>query len=431
MKGPSFGYHDGERPIVGGEKMGDFDGFDERPQRGKGAGSFFYALIGAVIGGLLVLVALPLLMQLGVVRLPQAGVSGDQGVKNRAAQQDSGAPLPLQTVNVDIRSGVADAVSKVENSIVGVVNLQESNDFWSRKTDVIQQGTGSGVIFGVQGNKVYIVTNHHVIEGASQVDVVLANGERVTATIEGSDSLSDLAVVSIAKPKMEITPISFGDSDRVRPGEPAIAIGNPLGLEYSRTVTMGVISSTDRSIPVDLNGDEYTDWEMDVIQTDAAINPGNSGGALINIAGQLIGINSAKISEVGVEGMGFAIPINDARPIIEALMNEGSVKRPYLGIGPKDLQEIDSSHWQTTLNLPADVHLGVVVVEVTPGGPADRGGLKELDVITKLDDTPIDSSVSLRRYLYKQKKIGETIRVTFYRDGKLMETSFPLGAFTQ
>ncbi|CCQ96466.1 Uncharacterized serine protease YyxA [[Clostridium] ultunense Esp] len=410
--------------------MGYYDDFDDRPRKSRGGRGFFYAFIGAILGSLLVLVSLPLLIQWGVVQLPTQDVNRGQGGASDSPSRQGGTPTPVQTMNVNINSAVADVVSKVENSIVGVVNLQQSDDFWTRKSDVIQQGTGSGVIFTQKGNKVYVVTNHHVIEGAARIEVVLADGNRVSADLEGSDSLSDLAVLSFTKTDLPITPVPFGNSDRLRPGDPAIAIGNPLGLDYSRTVTVGVISSTDRSIPLDLDGDGYTDWEMDVIQTDAAINPGNSGGALIDIAGQLVGINSAKISEVGIEGMGFAIPINEASPIISDLMNTGSVKRPFLGIGPKDLQEIDRSHWQSTLNLPADVHLGVVVVDVTSGAPADKGGMKELDVIVKLDDQPIGSSAELRKYLYKEKKIGEPIRVTFYRDGKLQETSFNLGSFT-
>lgn len=408
--------------------MAYYDGFEDRPRRRRRGGPFFYSLLGAIIGGLLVLAALPFFIQSGVIRIPER--AGNAESPPQVIPREKSLPSPPQTVNLHVNTAVADVVSRVEGSIVGVVNLQASGDFWSRKTEPVEQGTGSGVIFRQDGDRVFIVTNHHVIEGATKLEVVLSNGDRVEAKLIGSDSLSDLAVISIAKPKTAVSTVPFGNSDNIRPGEPAIAIGNPLGLDYSRTVTVGVISSTDRSIPMDLDGDQYTDWEMDVIQTDAAINPGNSGGALINIAGQLIGINSAKISEIGIEGMGFAIPINEARPILEDLMGTGAVKRPFLGVGPKDLQEIDRSHWKDTLNLPDDVRFGVVVVDVTSGGPADKAGLKELDVIVRLDDQPIETAVALRKYLYKQKKIGDTIRVTFYRDGELKNANVVLGTFT-
>jgi serine protease Do len=411
-----------------GEAMGYYDDFHDPPRRQPKRGGFWHGLIGAIIGGLLVLSFIPALIERGILHIPptpSTEVPNEQGTP-RENQESVG---PKQTVNVDVSTAISQVVEDVEDAVVGVVNLQKAEDFWSRRSTVIQNGTGSGVIFNVRGNTVYIITNYHVIEDATQVEVVLANGERVEAQVKGEDPLTDLAVLAISKPDMEIPAISFGNSDNLKPGEPAIAIGNPLGLEYSRTVTVGVISSTDRSIPQDIDGDGSTDWEMDVLQTDAAINPGNSGGALINIAGQLIGINSAKISEVGIEGMGFAIPINEAKPIIDDLLRYGVVRRPYIGIGPKDLQEIDVYHWTKTLNLPENIHAGVVVIEVSPGSPADRGGLKELDVIVKLDDEEIRSSTELRQHLYKRKKIGENIKVTFYRDGELHEVTFPLAEF--
>lgn len=404
--------------------MGYYDEFHEyrdEPKRKRGRG-WLHSLAGAIIGGLLVLLFLPFLNQWGYLKLPPA----DSIAPPKSSSQSTLPDNLVRTVNVDVNTDVSKAVADVEDSVVGVVNLQREQDFWARKTEVIQSGTGSGVIFDRDGDTVFIVTNNHVIEGAAEIEVVLASGERVIAAVKGADPLTDLAVLTITAPDRNVTPVDLGNSDLLKAGEPAIAIGNPLGLDYSRTVTVGVISSTQRSIPQDVDGDGASDWEMDVIQTDAAINPGNSGGALINIAGQLIGINSAKISEVGIEGMGFAIPINDAKPIISDLLQYGAVKRPYLGIGPKDLQEIDVYHWSKTLNLPADVHTGVVVIDVAPSGPAAKGGLKELDVIVKLDETAVQSSADLRKYLYKEKNIGDPIKVSFYRDGKLMDTTFTL-----
>ncbi|MGO4268865.1 S1C family serine protease, partial [Paenibacillus sp. TAF58] len=206
----------------------------------------------------------------------------------------------------------------------------------------------------------------------------------------------------------------FGDSESLRAGEMAIAVGNPLGLGFSPTVTQGIISSPKRTIPVSLSreGTDY-DWEMDVIQTDAAINQGNSGGPLVNIEGKVIGINSMKIADTGVEGLGFAIPINSVKPIIESLIKDHKVKRPLMGVSTQELQAFKGTD---VLKLPADVKTGVIVFDVS--GPAKEAGLKAQDVIVQLDDRKIDSTISLRKYLYNEKKIGDKVNVVYYRSGK-------------
>src|SRR5690606_19607970 len=233
---------------------------------------------------------------------------------------------------------------------------------------------------------------------------------QVTAKVLGSDEISDLAVLEI--PDRHVKAVAnFGDSDAIKAGEPAIAIGNPLGLEFSQSVTVGVISSPHRSIDV------AESMSMDVIQTDAAINPGNSGGALVNAAGQVIGINSLKVAEQGVEGLGFAIPVNDAQPIITDLIQHGRVLRPYLGITLMDLQAIPQEYWTTELGLPDSVTAGVVVRDVMSGTSAAKAGLQTRDVIVALDDQKIQSGSELRKYLYKEKKIGDQVRITFYRNG--------------
>lgn len=233
----------------------------------------------------------------------------------------------------------------------------------------------------------------------------------------GADALSDLAVLEVDGSKIDSV-AEFGTSSSLKVGEPAIAIGNPLGLEFSRTVTQGIISSIDRSIPIDVNNDGRDDYELNVLQTDAAINPGNSGGALVNISGQVIGINSLKISQTGVEGLGFAIPIDDAVKVINDLITYKQVQRPYMGVESVDLQSIPKAYWSETLNLPGSVKSGVVIKDVATGSPADKVGLKRYDVIVKLDGQNIENSLELRKFLYK-KKIGDTIQVSYYRDGKL------------
>lgn len=402
--------------------MGYFDDFDDRP-RVKRSKAGLYGVVGGIIGGLLVAFILPLFTNTNqpVERDQKQGIYDQQEVNNNT---NAYTQVATRAVSTD----VSDVVERVQNSIVGVVNLQGGlSDFWDRSDSAFEAGTGSGVIFEKRDDIVYIVTNYHVIEDATDVEVVLANGERVKAEVKGTDPLTDLAVLSILATGNDAQPLPLGDSDKLKSGEPAIAIGNPLGLDFSRTVTLGIISSTQRSIPQDVDGDGAVDWEMDVIQTDAAINPGNSGGALLNINGQLIGINSAKISDIGIEGMGFAIPINDARPLIYELLERGTIRRPYIGLTPKDLQEVDSYHWENSLTLPKDVTTGVVVIEVAPRGPASLAGLLELDVIVEMDGQPIQSAADLRGYLYKNKSVGDTVEVTFYRDGRLQTTTVQLG----
>lgn len=378
----------------------------------------FTAIAAGLAGALVALLLVPVLIKSGYF----------PGWYNTALSDTSSASgnrsnLPTANYNVSVNSGVVQAVSKTENAVVGVVNIQQTGGFFGDKKSV-DQGTGSGIVFRKTGNKAYIVTNNHVINGASQVEVSLTNGQRVKAGIVGADSISDLAVLEIDATKVDSV-AEFGTSATLKVGEPAIAIGNPLGLEFSRTVTEGIISSLNRTIPIDVNGDGRDDYEINVLQTDAAINPGNSGGALVNISGQVIGINSLKISQAGVEGLGFAIPIDDAVKVINDLITYHQVQRPYMGVETVDLQTVPTSYWSNTLHLPSGVQSGVVVKDAAPGSPAAQAGMKAYDVIVKLDGQNIQNSIELRRFLYK-KKIGDTLEVTFYRNGSLQTIKLPL-----
>ncbi|GAA5346704.1 serine protease Do [Planifilum fimeticola] len=377
--------------------MGYYD--DHTETRGRGRSSLlFTSLISAVIGGLIVLLLSPVLSRAGFPPASPGGEAPDNSFTEK------------KSISVDVTTDITKAVERVQPAVVGVVNLQRDNPF---QPEALQRGTGSGIIFDKGNGKARIVTNHHVIAGADHVQVVISGGDdakQVTAKVLGSDDISDLAVLEIPDKHVK-TVANFGNSDAIKAGEPAIAIGNPLGLEFSQSVTVGVISSPKRSIDV------AESMSMDVIQTDAAINPGNSGGALVNAAGQVIGINSLKIAEQGVEGLGFAIPVNDAQPIINDLIRHGRVLRPYLGITLMDLQAIPQEYWSTELNLPSSVTAGVVVRDVMSGTSAAKAGLRSRDVIVALDDQPIRSGSELRKYLYKEKKIGDEIRITFYRNG--------------
>lgn len=386
----------------------DLSGQETRANRSKKP-IFFSALGGAIIGGLLVLFLLPLLANVGLLPYELTNHSeSNNGLEHHEQPSDL-----EKTVQVSVNSDISDAVDKVSAAVVGVINLQQGHFF----SETMNEGTGSGVIYKKAGGKAFVVTNHHVIKNAKQIEVSLVDGTRVPATLLGSDVLTDLAVLEIDDEGVT-TVAEFGTSDTLRVGEPAIAIGNPLGLRFSSTVTQGIISATERSIPVDLTGSGQIDWHAEVIQTDAAINPGNSGGALVNIQGQVIGINSMKIAQHSVEGIGFAIPTAIAVPVIEDLERFGEVQRPQMGVGIKSLSEIPSYHWQETLQLPNSVKAGVFIMSVSPMSPAEKAGLKEYDVIVEINGKAIEDGHALRKFLYTEAKIGEEIEVTFYREGK-------------
>jgi serine protease Do len=316
---------------------------------------------------------------------------------------------------------IADIIESSSKSIVGITNIQSQNNPFSKSQGNVESGSGSGVIFKKEGNSAFIVTNNHVIEGASKVEVSLYNGEKVAAEVVGADALTDLAVVKIAADKA-VDVIEFGDSSVLRAGDQVMAIGNPLGLDLSRTVTQGIVSAVDRSISVPTSAGE---WEMNVIQTDAAINPGNSGGALINTDGKVIGINSLKISQNGVEGLGFAIPSNEALPIVEQLIEKGKVERPYLGVSLADLAQIPDMYLE---NLPDSVDSGTMVTYVDPNSAAAKAGLQEQDIIVGINDEKVEQASDLRRYLYTELQAGDSAQLKIYRDGKQQTIKVDLSA---
>lgn len=392
--------------------MGYYDDHYEpyrQKQKGNRRGTFLAALVGALLGALLVVISIPLLSTWDV--LPYSVTPKQSGKANEEEAVDQSTVQ--ENVSVNVVSQVTKAIDKVSDAVVGVVNIQEAN-FWSQGGEA---GTGSGVIYKLANGKAFIVTNHHVVENASQLEVSLKDGTRVRARLLGSDALTDLAVLEIdAKHVKKVA--EFGDSDAVKLGEPVIAIGNPLGLQFAGSVTQGIISGKNRTIEVDLDQDGLPDWNAEVLQTDAAINPGNSGGALVNIEGQVIGINSMKIAQEAVEGIGFSIPINSARPIIADLEKYGQVRRPYIGVELRSLSDISSYHLQETLHLPPNVTEGVAIIQVVPRSPAAQAGLRQFDVIVGLDGQKITNVLDLRKYLYTKKTIGDDLKVTFYRDGK-------------
>src|SRR5690625_3033589 len=359
-------------------------------------------VFGIIIGVVIAILLIPTIL----------GIT-DQGTQEGTNQEaPSETPSqPAQQVNVDVSTQITEIVERVLPTVVGVTNIQQRADFWRQQEDS-EAGTGSGVIYKTDKDYAYVITNHHVIEGADMIEVVLSDETTVEAELLGSDLFTDLAVLRMDRSNIKQT-IELGSSEKLKVGEPAIAIGNPLGHMFSGTVTQGIISSTQRTIPLDFNQDGRADWQAEVIQTDAAINPGNSGGALINIKGQLIGINSMKINQASVEGIGFAIPIDIALPVIDELEKTGEVTRPYLGVEIYSLEEVPKVEWARTLKLPEEVKGGVYIWGLEPLSPADQAGLQRLDVITHLDDEEILSTIDLRKVLYQEKDIGDEVKLPF------------------
>ena len=369
----------------------------------------------------LMLSAIPLVL-LGCTN----GVDDSDTPDNETEDQETvKEEVKISNVEVNVQSGITEAVEQIDDAVVSIINLQR-NDFssWAgfygmestSEDEYLQAGSGSGAVYKIEDDQAYIFTNNHVVEGSDAIQVLLQDGTRVDAEVEGTDVWTDLAVLSVDASNVE-TVVEFGDSQNLTVGEPAIAIGSPLGTDFASSVTSGIISGIGRTVPVDTDGDGEYDWEMTAIQTDAAINPGNSGGPLINIAGQVVGINSMKISTETVEGMGFAIPSNDAVDIINQLEQNGEVVRPYLGITMIDLAYISDSQRADELNLPDDVTDGVVITRVGNDSAATNAGLEPADVIVGFNGEKITNSVHLRQLIYSAE-VGDSVEIEFYRNGE-------------
>ncbi|AQQ54440.1 S1C family serine protease [Planococcus lenghuensis] len=392
--------------------MGYYDQSQVRRKRGGRGGYFASSLSGVLAGALLIGVVVP-------------GVTDEQPAVTAVAPVESASNVAGAASNTV--TDVSSVVEQTSPAIVGVTNLQTApgNAFMQTSSELQAAGTGSGVVYKKTGDYSYIVTNHHVVANAEEVKITLSDGTEIDGKLLGSDALTDLAVVQVKSEAVE-TVAEIGDSSTLKAGEPVIAIGNPLGLQFSNSVTTGVVSGTDRSIAVDVNKDGSEDWQAQVIQTDAAINPGNSGGALLNNAGELVGINSMKIATAAVEGMGLAIPINEALPIIEDLEDQGEVQRPSLGVTIMDLANVQPAVQERDLNLPEGVEEGVVLESIQPGSAADAAGLQPLDVIIGFNGKDIPSSLELRQYLYTEAAIGDTLDVEIVRDGQVQTVKLVL-----
>ncbi|KAF1680841.1 MULTISPECIES: S1C family serine protease [Bacillus] len=400
----------------------------EKKKRGFG---WFRPLLGGVIGGSLAL---------GIYTFTPLGDHHSQDTaKQSSSQQQTESVTPKNTSSESDKSSsafksedsskITDMVEGISPAIVGITNLQaqpNSSLFGSDSSDSsedTESGSGSGVIFKKENGKAYIITNNHVVEGASSLKVSLYDGTEVAAKLVGRDSLTDLAVLQISDD--HVTKVAnFGDSSDLRTGETVIAIGDPLGKDLSRTVTQGIVSGVDRTVSMSTSAGQTS---INVIQTDAAINPGNSGGPLLNTSGKIAGINSMKISEDNVEGIGFAIPSNDVKPIAEELLKKGQIERPYIGVSMLDLEQVPQNYQEGTLGLFGNqLNKGVYIREVAPGSPAEKAGLKAEDIIISLKGKEINTGSELRNILYKDANIGDTVEVKILRNGKKMTKKIKL-----
>ncbi len=312
-------------------------------------------------------------------------------------------------------NGIADAVDKIYDAVV-VVSAYNDNTLYS---------SGTGFVYKIEGDKAYILTNAHVIDGTNKVNVTFTNEEEITTEIIGYNEYEDIAVLTVNKDEI-IKIAEIGNNDEVRVGDTAFAVGAPLDSAFSWTVTRGIVSGKDRYVEVSVNSTNTTDYIMSVIQTDAAINSGNSGGPLCNSNGEVIGINTLKLAEEGVEGMGFAIPIEHAIDTAESIIS-GEDENPYLGIGMLDIVDIINSNEYKSIIEDANVEDGVLLTVVENNSSASAGGLKINDIITEINGKAIESANMLRYELYKHD-IGETIEISYIRDGKEYTTDIELKA---
>ncbi len=328
------------------------------------------------------------------------GMVGANMVRSQYEQMgNTGGSTSIQLVgNQEEISPVIAIAKKVMPSVVGVRTYGTYN-YWGRYINNMELGSGSGIIYSEDG---YIITNYHVIENATSVVVTLSDGQEHEAVIVGADEGSDLAVLKVTTEK-KLPAAEFGDSSKLQIGELVVAIGNPLG--YDNTVTDGIVSGLNRQLS------DYTD-QMTLIQTNAAINSGNSGGALVNARGEVIGINSAKLVASNAEGMGFALSIDEVKPLVEELIGQGHVSRPYMGVTIDSQYQVDEETAERY-----EIPMGIMVYEVAKNSPAEKAGLRAGDIIYKVNDTLIQSFDDLSEII-DNSKVGDQLRVLADRNGQ-------------
>ncbi|MDD3839566.1 MAG: trypsin-like peptidase domain-containing protein [Clostridia bacterium] len=382
----------------------DYDSKNKKDGIGK------YILVAVISAVITCLLLFYIGSSFGFISMEQSDKtdSEDGQEQEQIIGEDSEVFTQENTTNIGSDTPIIDIAKNVGSAVVGIVNKMEiTRGFFENE---ISEGSGSGIIISDDG---YIVTNNHVIENASELVVILPGGEKVNADLVGKDSKTDLAVIKINKKNLPAA--KLGDSDRLQVGETVVAIGNPLGSELAGSVTSGIISSTQRDLVIDGK-------QLNLIQTDAAINPGNSGGALVNLNGEVIGINTAKQQGVGIEGIGFAIPINDAKPVIQQLIENGYVSRPALGIVMAEINEKDAKEY----NVP----VGIGVSQVMINGPADKAGIVPGDIILEVEGQEVKKLDEMQKQLEKFKS-GDAVNMVVWRDGKEYNISVKLGEYSK
>ena len=311
-------------------------------------------------------------------------------------------------------NGIADAVEKVMDAVV-VVSTYKDETYYA---------AGTGFVYQKNDNGYYILTNCHVVSAGNKVTVTFTDGTILETKVLGTDEYSDIAVLEI-NTKKDIAVANIGKSDETRVGDTVFTVGAPVDSAYSWTVTRGIISGKDRLVEVAIGNSRSNNYIMKVLQTDAAINSGNSGGPLCNSNGEVIGINSMKLVSSGVEGIGFAIPINEAIDKANQLLDGEDVDYPYMGIAMLDLSTAYYSAKYYDLIKSAGVTSGVILQSVEKDTAAEAAGLKAGDIITAIDDNDIKNTAYLRYYLF-QHHVGDNMKVTAYREGKKMEFTLKL-----
>lgn len=308
-------------------------------------------------------------------------------------------------------SGISDVVEKVYDAVVMIENYKSKT----------LQGSGSGFIYKTDKDYGYIMTNQHVVEGSTSVKVRTSDNSKIDAELLGGDEYLDIAIVKIPV-KYVKNVVSIGNTESLRQGNFVFTIGSPVGEEYYNTVTSGIISGLNRKVTVSV--ESSNDWIMDVIQVDAAINPGNSGGPLLNSNGEVIGVNSLKLVDNQIEGMGFSIKIEDAMAHVEQLEKGKAIERPLLGINLINASD-KNLLYRYDINIDESIESGVVVVSVVDGTGAAKSDLKKGDVITAIDNNKVTNSAYLKYILYKYSS-GDKISITYKRDGKEKTTNVKL-----
>ena len=341
-----------------------------------------------------------------------------------------GAYLICQTVSVEsvvknittselVENSISSSVDKVYKSTVMVITYLDGKDV----------STGTGFIYKINGNKTYIITNNHVIADGNSVKIAFNDSDKkIDATIVGGDKYADIAVLTI-ETKEEYEAVEIGDNEVLKLGDTIFTIGTPMGENYKGTVTKGILSGKDRMVDVSVSTSAAADYYMKVIQIDAAVNPGNSGGPLCDVSGKVIGVISLKIVEDRVEGMGFAIPIEDALKYANIIETGGEITRPYVGISMLELSQ-EYYLWQNRITIPEDATDGVAVVSVEKGSPAEKAGLKKGDIIFQINGEHTGNIAEFRYELYKHE-VGETVELTFYRKDKITKAKITLGKSPQ